>query len=80
MEWLEPIAKLGLTGTSALLAYATLTLWKALQAKETKHESVVSAKDAKYEAMVAAKDAKIETLNTRMLEMLIDVSKLSDED
>lgn len=40
MEWLDIVTKLGMSGTSALLAGAVWTLWKKLEAKDAKIEAL----------------------------------------
>jgi hypothetical protein len=69
VEWLDIVMKLGMSGTSAMLTYAVITLWKKLETKEVK-----------YEAQLTFKDAEISRLNEKLTQTLIAVSKRSDDD
>jgi hypothetical protein len=40
VEWPDLVAKLGLTGTSAMLAFAVYTLWKKLEAKDAEIQAL----------------------------------------
>lgn len=50
MQWLDLVAKLGLTGTSAMLAYAVSVLWKKL---ETKDAEIARLNDQHSKTLIA---------------------------